>query len=179
MRLGIARHPRYPDRGAIANACIAAADSRRAAGAFSPSNEIAQLLRVTIFQLIPIEAPDYRTFHRATFAKECRIRALRGPALVRRLTRIVRDLAPSLGNFRERWNTLAAKPSAPNRSGVQPLDRCRAHRRDPAASVGSAVDGRIMNHHDFAIASHPHVELTHIGAKLSAAAMNAHKVFSG
>ena len=61
----------------------------------------------------------------------------------------------------------SSRNSAPKRTPASSrVIACGAHRGNPAAPVGSAVDGRIMNHHDFAIASHPHVELTHIGAKL-------------
>ena len=71
----------------------------------------------------------------------------------------------------------AAKFGAKAHSGVQALDRRRTHRGDPAASVGSAINRRIMNHHDFAIASHPHVELAHIGAELSGGDERAQSVF--
>ena len=68
---------------------------------------------------------------------------------------------------------------APKRTPAsRPPDRRRAHRGDPAAPVGGAVHGRIMNHHDFAVARHPHVELAHIGAE-TGRRENARKVFSG
>ena len=70
-----------------------------------------------------------------------------------------------------------AKFGSKAHSGVQPPDRHRTHRGDPAASVGSAINRRIMNHHDFAIASHPHVEFAHIGAQLSGGDECAQSVF--